>query len=90
MSGKTGYFVEAASKNSSALSSQRTITDQNESSLCQALGRGLLLRRGLWPVLARVKVGPARARGGADQGGAPPGRWLRSGWFGAYQEQVRI
>ena len=63
---------------------------QIESSLCQVLGRGLLLRRGLWPVLAGVKVGSARARGGADPGGAPPGRRLRSGWFGAYQEQARI
>jgi len=41
-------------------------------------------------VLAGVKVGPACARGGADPGGAPPGRRLRSGWLGAYQEQARV
>ena len=55
----------------------------NETSLCQVLG-GLLLRRGLWPVLAGVKVVPAGARGGAGPGGAPPGRRLRCGWFGAF------
>jgi len=41
------------------------------------------------PVLAGVKVGPARARG-ADPGGAPPGPRLRAGWFGAYQEQAEV
>ena len=51
---------------------------------------GLLLRRGLWPVLAGVKVGLVRARGVADPGGAPPGRRLRAGWFGAYQEQAEV
>ena len=61
------------------------ITRITRTSLCQVLG-GLLLRRGLWPVLAGVKVVPAGARGGAGPGGAPPGRRLRSGWFGAYQE----
>jgi hypothetical protein len=50
---------------------------------------GLLLRLGLWPVLAGVKVGPARARG-AGPGGAPPGRRLRSGWFGGWQKQAEI
>src|SRR6478609_331232 len=41
------------------------------------------------PVLAGVKVGPARARG-ADPGGAPPGPRLRAGWFGACQEQAEV
>ena len=61
---------------------------QIETSLCQVLGDvGLLLRPGLWPVLAGVKVVPARARS-AGPGGAPPGLRLRSGWIGAYQEQA--
>ena len=37
------------------------ITRITRTSLCQARG-GLLLRRGLWPVLAGVKLVPARAR----------------------------
>ena len=45
-------------------------------------GVGLLLRRECRPVLAGVKVVPARARG-AGSGGAPPGLRLRSGEFGA-------
>jgi len=57
------------------------ITRITRTSLCQ-VGGGLLLRRGLWPVLAGVKVVPARSRC-ALAGGAPPGRRLRSGWFGA-------
>ena len=31
-----------------------------------------------------LDIVPAGARGGAGPGGAPPGRRLRSGWFGAY------
>jgi hypothetical protein len=54
-----------------------------ETSLCHSSARGgLLLRWDCWPVLAGVKVVPARARG-AGPGGAPPGLRLRSGWFGA-------
>jgi hypothetical protein len=57
---------------------------------CQARCGGLLLRRDCGRVLASVKVGPARARRGAGPDGAPPGRRLRSGWLGAYQEQAEM
>src|SRR5947208_660926 len=60
-----------------------TARRRTRTSLCQVTEVGLLVRRGLWPVLAGVKVGPARARG-ACPGGAPPVLRLRSGLFGAY------
>ena len=64
------------------------ITRISRTSLCQALVACSCARE-CGPVLAGVKVGPARARG-ADPGGAPPGPRLRSGWFGAYQEQAGV
>ena len=42
---------------------------RTRTSLCQARG-GLLLRRGLWPVLAGVKLVPARARVAVSGGAA--------------------
>ena len=42
---------------------------EQRTSLCQARG-GLLLRRGLWPVLAGVKLVPARARVAVSGGAA--------------------
>ena len=57
---------------------------------CQVVGEAVCSCAGeCGPVLAGVKVGPARARG-ADPGGAPPGPRLRAGWFGAYQEQAEV
>ena len=44
-------------------------TRRTRTSLCQARG-GLLLRRGLWPVLAGVKLVPARARVAVSGGAA--------------------
>ena len=49
----------------------------------------MLLRWEGRPVLAGVKVVPARARR-AGPGGAPPGLRLRSGEFGAEQEQAEV
>ena len=67
------------------------VYERNEPSLCQALGwaGGLLRRCECGPVLAGVKVGPARARG-ACPGGAAPGLRLCSGWFGAEPEQAEV
>ena len=57
---------------------------------CQVVGEAVCSCVGeCGPVLAGVKVGPARVRG-ADPGGAAPGPRLRAGWFGAYQEQAEV
>jgi hypothetical protein len=63
---------------------------QIEPSLLQVVGEAVCsCARKCGPVLAGVKVGPARVRG-ADPGRAPPGPRLRAGWFGAYQEQAEV
>jgi hypothetical protein len=61
----------------------------NETSLCQVLGEACSCAGECGPVLAGVKVGPARARG-AGPGGAPPGLRLRAGSIGACQEQAVV
>ena len=56
-------------KSEPARSALDRITRITRTSLCQARG-GLLLRRGLWPVLAGVKLVPARARVAVSGGAA--------------------